>query len=223
MPRDNFKSFDLLAIHAGRKAGLKMPPAAEAAGLPAEKLAELTRQVADDRKACALRDKLYVDYERRLRDSAYSGDQVWQWFAKTYGPIGRTSIYRARAALRANESRIAETAAQAQAFVDLAEAEGADGVFAGATQRAGQLIFQLLYQLRSEDLDTDDPAKIAKILNALGSLQKARVETQLIKAKCDELRRKFDRQIAAAKGKTRDGKLTDEMIDQVRKAVFGSV
>ena len=223
--RGDFKSYDLVAISAGRKAGLKgMPLAARAARLDRETREKLVAAVADSPAAVELRDEMFAEFERRLRDSGYGGDQVWQWFLKTYGPIGRTSIYRARASLRAQESRITEVAADAQAYADLAAAEGADAVFDGASLRAGQLMFQLLYMTKAEDFQTTDIGKVAKIITALGKLQKSRAETDMIREKLADVRRKFDAEVKAAQGrkaKGGSGKLDATDIDAIRKAVFG--
>lgn len=223
MTTKNHKAYDLIAIHAGAVCGLAVPPAAEAAAVSVDERNRWVELVADDSDSAKLRDELYVDFDRRLRDSGYGGDAVWDWFKETYGPIGRASIFRARAALRAAESRVAEVAADARAYMDLATAEGADGVFGAATQRAGQLIFQLLMELNASDLGADnpDPAKVAKILNALAKLQKARAETDMIRHKLAEIQKEFDEQVNAKTKKTSDGKLSPEAIADIRKAVFG--
>ena len=222
--RDEFKAYDLVAIHAGRQAGLDLPDAAAATAMADDVRRVLVAKVADSPDAVKLRDELYVDLERRLRDPGYSGQQVWQWFQKTYGPIGRTSIYRARAALRAQESAIAEIAAQARAYIDLAEESGADDVFRAASRRAGQLIFQLLMEANADRLGGRmNVNKLNGIVVSLAKLQKSRAETDLIAEKLAELRRRFDEQMAAATAKRPDGRLTDADIAEAREAIFGKV
>lgn len=187
MMRTDHRAYELVALEAGRRAGLAaMPPRDTVAGLDAEAMKGLLARVADERGAVQIRDELTADLDRRLRDSGYTGDQVHEWFVGQYGPIGRASIYRARATVRAADSRIAETAEQARAFVELAEAEGADGVFAGATKRAGQLMFQLLYQAEAKDIKVDD---LYRIVIGLAKLQKARAETEVLREKVSEIRK----------------------------------
>ena len=103
--RGDYKTYDLIAIHAGRHVGLRLPTLDQASARSAEERAVLVKKVADSKRARKKRDELYVDFERRLRDAGYKGDQVWRWFQKTYGPISRSSIFRARAMLRALRKR----------------------------------------------------------------------------------------------------------------------
>ncbi len=225
--RDDFKTYDLIAIYAGRQAGLqKLPTVAQAAKLPEEDRQVLVAKVADSKKAAKLRDKLVMEFEHRLRDPGYNGEQIWDWFKSTYGPIGRSSIFRVRAKLRVHESRIAEISQQAEAFVQLADESGGQKIEKAATRRAAQLYFQLLMQLDAEDLAgvRGDPKKIVAIIDSLAGLRRTGAQTNLLEQRLAETRQNFDRQIAAAqrKAKSRDGKLTPEMIQKVREAVFGS-
>ncbi len=220
--RSEFKAYDLIAVHAGLACGLNLPSVSEAAALSADGLAALCGRVAEDADSASLRDKLTLEFERRLRDPAYSGHAVAEWFRDTYGPIGRSSIYRTAASLRCQESRIAECAAQAQAYVDLAADSGADAVFAAGSGRAGQLIFQLLMETNAAALSGEmNLDKLHKIVSALAKLQKSRAETELLGEKIDQMRRKFDKAAKVAATKAAGGALTDDMIAEVRRAVFG--
>jgi len=107
--------------------------------------------------------------------------------------------------------------------MELAASEGADGVFGAATQRAGQLIFQLLMELRSEDLagDKPDPIKVIRTFEALAKLQKARAETEILNVKLRELRDSFDMATKRAAASSADGKLSAEQIGEIRRVVFG--
>ena len=200
---------------------MDLPTVAEASAMAAEDLNALAARVADSAAAVERRDAAWIEFDRRLSDNAYTGDHVHQWFQATYGPIGRNSVYRARAAVRAAGSRLAEIAADAQAYMEMAAAEGGDAVFGAATQRAGQLIFQLLMETRAEDLGAGDPAAVGKILNALAKLQKSRAETEMIRHKLDEMRREFDSQVKRATSGGGDGKLSAADIAAIRSAVFG--
>ena len=220
-PREKYRAYDLIAIHAGNLAGLRMPDAVAAAAMTADEIQALVAQVADDEAARKIRDELYAEFDRRLADPGYGLDQLVEWFANAYAPVGRSSLYRARCAIRAHESRIAETSDYAKAYVALAAEQGGEAVFAGASQRAGQLVFQLLMETRAEDLDAADPAKLAKIIGALAKIQKSRAETDMIRQRLTEARRKFDSEVSDRAAHNADGKLSAGDIDAIRKAVFG--
>ncbi len=225
--QSEYKSFDLIAIHAGRQAGQKHLPTVAEASIKLSRVQRkaLVAKVADNPKAVEIRDELFIDFERRLRDSGYGGDKIWQWFQKTYGPIARSSIYRPRAEYRAQNSRIQEIAAEARAYMELATEEGADGIFDAATQRAGQLYFQLLMALNSDDLEgiRSKPEKIIQLIDSLGALQRSRAQTDLLKQKVAEMTSKFDQQVKAAQARSKrgDGSITPEMLQKIRKKVFG--
>ncbi len=226
-PQGEYTSYDLLAIKAGRAAGLKLPTVAAAAKLTATARKAIVAKVADSKKAVKIRDKMFVDFERRLLDAnGYTGDHIVKWFRKEIGPIGRSGIYRARAALQAAGSRIAEISAQAQAFMSQVSESGPDAVFDAATQRAGQLYFQLLMELDAEDLSglKAEPAKIITLIDSLGSLQRSRAQTKLLDQKVVAMTRSFDAEMKRIQRKTKgkSGALTPAMIQQVREAVFGS-
>ncbi len=223
-----YKSFDLIAIHAGLAAGMEHLPTVAEASIKLSRVQRkaLVAKVADNPKAVEIRDELFIDFERRLRDSGYGGDKIWQWFQKTYGPIARSSIYRPRAEYRAQNSRIQEIATEARAYMELAAEEGADGIFDAATLQAGQIYFQLLMSLTGEDLKgiKADPKKIIQLIDSLGALQRSRAQTDLLKQKVAEMTQKFDQQIAKAQARSKrgDGSITPEMLQKIRKTVFGS-
>ena len=170
--RADFKAYELIAVWAGRQAGLNMPRGPEAAKLPDWALSELTRAVAENPKAVKLRDRLYIDFERKLRDPGWTGDQVWNSFQETYGPIGRTSIYRARWALQAKDSKISEVAGIAEAFNRVGQEAGAEGIYKAAGQRAGQLVFSLLMECNAADLGGEmSITRLSAIIQALAKLQ----------------------------------------------------
>ena len=223
--RGDFKSFDLIAIHAGIATGVIPDAMRDKAARDRDLRSSLVNKVADDEAAAARRDELFVEFERRLRDTnGYTLDQILKWFGETYGPLGRASIQRVRAAMLAQESRIRQSAALAKAFKDAA-AEGDGDVTDAAMDRAGQLYFSLLMKLNETSLDDlmANPKQIIKLIDSLASLQRARKEGQLLDQKIAALQRKFDREIQSAQAKSGDGKLTPELIAEAKEAIFGKV
>jgi len=214
------KAYDLIAVHAGRAVGMALPAVAEASGMKAEDLNALVARVADNPEAVEKRDELCMEFDRRLSDASYTGDHVHEWFERTYGPIGRNSIYRARGAVRAATSEVTQIAAEAKAYSDLAAAEGGDAMYGAVRLRYNQLVFQLLMELRSGDLNTDKPEVVARILNSLAKVQKSGAETEMIRHKLGEMRNEFDSQVKRATS-AGDGKLSAEDIAAIRSAVFG--
>jgi hypothetical protein len=224
MARDDFKVYDLMAIHAGLTCGLAIPTVAQAAAMGEVDRAHWVARVADDTEAAKLRDSLYLEFERRCMDPGYRGDQVFEWFKDNYGPISRSSFYRARSDVRARHSGIEDAASQARAFIELAESEGADSCFAGFTARAGQLAFELIMETQARDLKTGDPAKLAKLLEAIGKLAKAKADIALVKAREAEIQRKLDAEKRQADQKAEkvlsDSGVTVETINQIRQ-IYG--
>ncbi len=222
-----FKAYDLIAVHAGLTLGLRLPPLGEAAKLSRRELNDLAALVADDSDAAKLRDELYLEFERRLRDPGYTGAKLMEWFEETYCPIGRSSMYRAMGSARANMTRIRESNEIARAYMEITREEGPSGVFDAATELAGEYMFHAFYELNVPlDPDTGQPktkpdmVKVSKLINALAKLQKSRAETEQTEHKTAQMKA-FDEQVNAAKGKKKSGKFTQADIDELRKAVFG--
>lgn len=226
MSRADHKTYDLIACEVGRRLGMPIPDARTCSRASAIKLTRWTVLVADDVQARTMRDELYVEFEARLRDPAYTLHELQDWFGSIYGPVAVSSIHRVRVHLLAEETRIAETGAQARAFMELARASGADAVFGGAVERAGQLLFELLFQTRAEDLSSTgrEAANFAKLLGALGSLMRGRAETDLARARLDEMRRRLAEAKAAAdrraESELRAGGVGPEMIARIRE-IYG--
>ena len=217
------KAYALIAIHAGRAVGMNhLPTVAAAARMSDSRRAGLAARVADNPKAVKLRDEVYGEMERRIRDPGYNPEQVGEWFRANVGPISRSSMYRLADHLRLQDMHVRESAELAKAYMEMA-GESTDDVLAAGNRLAAQYLFQLFLELNTSAGEKPDVGKVAKVVSALGSLQKTRAETEILQIKLAELRQKFDDQVRRAKAASSDGKLTDEMIDQVRKAVFGSV
>ena len=226
------KAYELVAIACGHACGVEhCPDAANAFHLSADERQAVAARVAGHEAARQRRDEATVEFERRCLDRGYTGDQLWEWFQGLYGPISRSSVYRARAALRAHGSKVAQVAAEARAFVEAARgdegaADNGDALFAAASHRYGQLAFQLLMETSAKELGGEgvNISKLVSIVSALAKLTKARAETELLGEKVAAMRRAFDAEVDAARRNAEggDGTITPDQITAIRDAVFGS-
>ncbi len=206
------KAYDALAICAGRQVSMNRPTA---------------KRVAEDENARSLRDAIWLDYERKLRDDkTYRIDDVWAWLSDPDRgvTVGRSSVHRDRRALLQRERTVVLAAAKAAAVLDAAKASGQSDILKGGRHLAAQLIFNTLSELPESALEDMEPAQVLRLVDSLSKLSKASAETDLITAKLAELRKKFDEAITATQRKISkgDGKLSDKQIQKIREAIFGS-
>lgn len=220
--RSDHKAYHLIAIEAGRRCGVSMPTVAEVESLTYSEIGELTKAIADCPAAAELRDELFADFERRLRDPGYNGMQVHEWFEGEYGHVACSSMYRTRASLMAAESRITEIAAQARAFVDASVSEGADEVFTAANKRIGQLMFQLLMEADAASLSEGKSLNISKftsLASSLAKLQASRAQAELNRERVAAMKREIKTEVEKATAAT--GTVTRqevfEMIDRIMR------
>ncbi len=206
------KAYDALAICAGRQAGMNRPTA---------------KRVAGDDDARPLRDVIWQEYERMLRDDqTWTLDAILAWLKDPDRgvKVGRSSVHRDRLAILQRERTIALAAAKANAVLKAATESGESDILRGGRLVAAQLIFGTLAELPETALEGMEPAQVLRMVDSLSKLSKAHAETDLINAKLEELRRKFDKAIKAAQKKISrgDGRLSDKQIQNIREAVFGS-
>ena len=229
MSRDEFKAYDLLAIHAGNALGLGVPTMAQAAELSDKELAAFAKIVDADAKGKALREELAAAFEVRLlgRENL---DDITDWFNGEYGAglpegrkiITRTSIHRVRTAMRAKTDRIEECSKSASAVMSVLKGKDASAVFDASTELAGQYIFQLLLEFSADPDKRPDAERGAKLIGALAKLQQSKAVTDLTNAKLRDLQTKFDAEMKARQAGSSDGKLTPDMIREARVAIFGT-
>lgn len=202
-------AYEALAALAAEQAGLK------------EKTAQAA---ADDDAARQIRDSLWEQYERMLRDTrTYTLKDVRDWLTDRKLKVSRSSVHRDRAALLEAE-RVYELAVhKANAVLDAAAESGEHDVLKAGRVVAGQLLFNSLSSLSSAALEGLKPHQVLRMIDTLGLLSKAHAETDLIRQKLAELQRQFDREISAAQAKTPDGKLTPAQIAEAKEAIFGQV
>jgi len=202
--------YGMLAVVAGGRAGLTDPD---------------PEAVAEDPAARDVRDAIWDEYERVLRDTnTYSLDAIVAWLNERAVDGARSSVQRDRKALLSKERAITLRAEKARAVIEAVEASGEHDVLRGGRVLAGQLIFQALSELPADALEELSPGGVLKMVRELSYLSKTHAETDLLQQKVAEMRRAFDEELAAAKRKAgaAAGGITDEMIADVRRAVFGS-
>ena len=225
------KAYQLLAAVAAKQAGLKVP-ALDDPGEPDDWLTAVAEKVASSKPACKIRDDLWCDLERRLRDeTSYSVSSLMSWVNDLAAEhlsdegvcVGRSSLHRSRVKILEAEKAISLRATLAAAVLDAAGRRGEADVFKAGRILAGQLIFEALDALPVDALDQLKPHQFIGLIDVLGRLSKQHVETDILAAKLTEVRRKFDEQIAAAQAKSTDGKLTAEMIQEAKESIFGQV
>ncbi|MFB3893235.1 MAG: phage protein Gp27 family protein [Phycisphaerae bacterium] len=222
--RKRFLAFDLIAISAGLRCGLKVPTCEQISALREPQRDVWLAKVAEDPKAAALRDELCADFERRLRDPAYTVDSLTEWFTDQYGPIGRTSIYRAMDAYLSYDAKLIEQAQAAKQFAEVFAASGGDKLGEAARMQAQQLYFDFLRTLSRADLADakGDSARIVRIIDSLARLQQAGAQTELLQQKVAQMRRAFEAEMQAVARKTAGGgRITDEMIHEAGQKIFG--
>ena len=200
------KGYDLLAIAAGRQAGLK-PATPET--------------VAGDAAARAIRDDLWFEYERRLRDTqTYRLLDVWQWMKDQGAAISQSGVNRDRQALLAKERSLHLAAERAREIVAALEAGETDLLAAGRL-KAGQILWEALSNFSAEALEEMTPGQWLQLMDVLGRLSTAHGQAGLQKAKLADLQRKLDEAKAeadeAAKKLLSDKGIDQKTIDRVRE------
>jgi len=184
------------------------------------------QDVAADEQLRAKRDELVMEYEVRLRDSqTYRIDDVWAWTKKHGVKAGRSSVNRDRKRLLADERQAHLAGKRTAQMVQAAKATGLDQTFQGGMALAAQHMFNWLSDLPEAALTGMTPGQILQGIETFGRLGKVAAERELIQRREEELRRRFDEEIAKAMkrgdGQAEPVQFTDEMIGKVRKAVFG--
>lgn len=203
------KAYDALAVCAGRSAGMKRPTA---------------KRVAADENARSLRDALWQEYERMLRDDqTWRIDDIWDWLKDPERgvKVGRSSVHRDRKALQQRERTIALAAAKAQAVLKAATETGEHDVLRGGRVLAAQLIFGTLAELPETALEGMEPAQVLRLVDSLSKLSKAHAETDLINAKlaekAEQAKAEIDKVVKKAKGGRPGRKEIYAAIDRVMK------
>jgi hypothetical protein len=203
------QAYEALAVQAGHIAGLNDP---------APKMPET---VAADPEARAVRDGLWAEYERLLRDEqTYTLNAIHKWLAGQGVTIGRASVHRDRRALLAREQSIVLAARRAKAVIEAAKAAGAEEIGVANAKLASQLIFDALSSVSPTALNGLEPAVLIKLMELGGRLLKIDAEAALLRQRrCDAETLKAE--VVKATQSSPDGRLSEKVIDEISTKVFG--
>lgn len=194
-------AYEKLAVEAGERSGLDKPDA---------------EAVAADHAACQVRDALWADYERQLRDAkTYTLETIREWLAEQNSQTSLSGVHRDRRALLDRERLTTLAAGRAKAVIEAATESGEHDLLRGGRLIAGQLLFNALSNLSSESLEGMTPPQILRMVDTLGLLSKAHAETDLIRAKLTEINKAAKAEIEKAVSKTKDKKLTSDAVYKI--------
>ena len=233
------KAYMILGAVAAARADVRLPKLKVAPGLSSGQalkaemawLDAVNKAAAEDPTAAPIRDALWLDYERRLRDDkSYSIDDVAEWLDEqvaadlaSYGvKIGRSSVHRDSQAIHAKERAFRLAHERTKALLDGLEDGAEHDVLKSGRMVAAQVLFEALSNLPAEALEDMTNGQIINTIEVLGKLSKAHAETDLINQKLAEATRRFDEQMKAALSKGK-GRLTDEDLAEAREMIFGKV
>ncbi|MCD4699871.1 MAG: DUF3486 family protein [Phycisphaerae bacterium] len=195
------KAYDRIAVEAGNRSDIKDPT---------------PETVAKDNHAVQLRDSLWADYERQLRDAkTYTLETVREWLAEQNSATSLSGVHRDRRALLDRERAMTLAAGKARAVIEAAAESGEHDFLKGGRLIAGQLLFDALGNLSSESLDGMSPPQILRMVDSLALLSKAHAETDLIRARLAEINKAAKAEIKKATSKTKDGKVTREVVYEI--------
>ena len=211
------KAYDLLALHAGREVGLFSQAARASGGKRSSKVAG-TKRVAEDENACRVRDELWMEYERRLRDDqTYKLRDIEAWLTDRDATVAGSSVHRDRTAILAAERAVTLRAQLARRVLEAAGDGAESDVFAAGRVLAGQVIFSALNGMPIDALEelSAEPAKVVKMIEALGKLSKAHADVGLIDAKLAEIRKATKAEVASAADAAGEKGLTREDVYKI--------
>lgn len=149
--------------------------------------------VSADATARAIRDDLWVQYERVLRDEkTYTVTGLVQWLLEIGVKCPRTNVHRDRDAIRAEERRVVMAGEKARQTMALFDQAGTSDFLAAGRGVASQLMFEALTQLSPDMLSEMKPIQIIKLIDTFGKFSKNKSEEDLLKAHTAELQQKLD-------------------------------
>lgn len=229
MSKSAMKSYELIAIEAGRRAGMTgFPPACEMTGKRDRDICAWGKEAVANEATAPVRQEMVVEFERRLCDPMFSLEDLAGWFRGIYGHATISGMHRARAACLAGKLKLEQTVALADAVVKQIGPGGDDSMLKASGGIIRQLVVQALCEMRhvsdaaaGGDGEGVDAGRLAKLTKALVQAVGAETERDLAKAKLRELEIRFDEATKAAKGKRTDGTITESDLAEIRKQVLG--
>ena len=181
------------------------------------KLPEATAEAAaEDPAAREERDGLWMDLQERLRDpQTYTLDDVVAWGVEQGAELARTGLHRLRRRLLADRRRLRQRAQLAREMVE-AMGDGAEAnALAAGRAVAAQLMLDQLQALPAGALDGLSPTGILKLVQTVGFLSKAHVETEILQRKLGELNAAAKAAVDREAARSDDRRLTREDVYRI--------
>lgn len=200
------KTFEALAVEAGKAVGLKRPtPAA----------------VAADSGARERRDLLWAEYESMLRDSkTYRLEDLRAWLVKQGVRTSLSTVERNRRRVLDRERLLALASERTRQFLEAVKGTDESEVFAAARKRAGQMLFDFFLRLPTDALEELEPGQILKAFEVVGKLSKAHADVGLIEQKMREAHAAAAKAVEAKAAKAKDGRISREDVYEILDRVM---
>jgi len=200
------KTFELLALAAGKAAGMRHPT---------------PKAVAEHPEARERRDLLWADYERVLRDQkTYRLQDVGKWLLERGIKVGLATADRNRQRVLDRDRLLALANQRTREFLEITEGADEGEVFAAARKRAGQLLFDVFLRLPADALEELEPREILKAFEVAGKLSKAHADVGLIEQRMREAGAAARKELDEKAAKTKDGRLTREDVYEILDRVM---
>ena len=223
------KAYILLAVEAGRRCGLNMPtPAAvkrlygntaDKNPLPPE-IDKAAKAVAAAESVREVRDGLWMEYERMLRDGkTYQQLDVLRWLEANNAKTSPASVNRNSMTLRREIDALRMRAELARDMKEAA-ASGEGDFLAAARTLTTQHYFLALQNLSPDALADLTATQVLRLLEAVGGYAVNEASADFKRAKIDELTRKTECEMKALAAKA-GGAITDEDIKAATRSIFG--
>ena len=200
------KTFELLALVAGKAVGMKHPTPTAVAGNP---------------EAREGRDLLWAEYERVLRDQrTFRLEDVRAWLVEKGVKVSLATADRNRQRVLDRDRLLSLANQRTREFLAITEGADEGEVFAAARKRAGQMLFDLFLRLPTDALEELEPREILKAFEVAGKLSKAHADVGLIEQRMREAGQAARKELDAKAAKTKDGRLAREDVYEILDRVM---
>jgi hypothetical protein len=169
--------------------------------------------VAENGEACSLRDELWADYERRLRDrTTYTLLDIQAWLATHGVNVGTASVHRDRVPFEKRDKELAAASEGLKSF--LADTDGLteDDLVDAMRKRVGQIYFQSLREQPDSPFGDLKPGELMRLLEGVSEFAKARAAVDYTAQRTAELRKRLEAAVAAKVAAAPDGRMSREEV-----------
>lgn len=192
------KAHELLAIAAGKAAGLDAPT---------------SERVARSKPARAERDRLWGEYEKRLRD--FQGETlegIQAWLESQGAAVSLSSVNRDRAVYKQQAERLALSVKRTQEVLAAVDGMAEGDLLKASRKLIGQIVMEYFLGLEAEALGDATTAQTIRLMEAVGTLSKSRAETEVLEERLVDLRAETLKAVGAVANKGRVKPATREAI-----------